>query len=224
LKPATLKARLLLKKLQALAEKGIDGEKSSAQNKIARLKLRYDFSLPEEPDTPDLFSGSFRRSTKARRIGSFGTHEMDVANSVKWAIESATRIRCVFRGNELLAEANPSTANRLSEIALHIAESFRSLIGKFSELSGATVTDRSAFIRGLYDGMMNETRDPGQSLPRRFCGKKLKSKKRSVVTAAGLHIHPYTVAVSLGKKIRFSAPLEQITAELEAVAQKHLAA
>jgi len=31
------------------------------------------------------------------------------------------------------------------------------------------------------------------------------------------------VAVSLGKQIRFSAPLEQITAELEAVARKHLA-
>jgi hypothetical protein len=39
LKPATLKARLLLKKLEALAENGIDGEKISAQNKMARLKL-----------------------------------------------------------------------------------------------------------------------------------------------------------------------------------------
>jgi hypothetical protein len=224
LKPAPLKALLLLKKLQALAEKGIDGEKISAQNKIARLKLRYDFSLPEEPDTPDLFSGSFKKSTKARPIGSFGAHEMDVASSVKWAIESATNIRCVLRGSELLAESNPPTANRLSEIATHIAGCFRSLTGKFSELSGASSAERSAFLRGLYDGMMNETRDPGQPLPRRYCGKKSpKLKKRPVVTAAGVHIHPYTVAVSLGKQIRFSAPLEEITAELEAVAQKHLA-
>ena len=40
--------------------------------------------------------------------------------------------------------------------------------------------------------------------------------------SAGLNIHPYAVALSLGKQIRFSASLEQITAELEAVTQKHL--
>ena len=39
---------------------------------------------------------------------------------------------------------------------------------------------------------------------------------------AGLHIHPYTVALSLGKQIRFSAPLEQILAELRAVTRKRL--
>jgi hypothetical protein len=43
-----------------------------------------------------------------------------------------------------------------------------------------------------------------------------------VTHGAGLHIHPYTVALSLGKQIRFSAPLEQIAAELEAVTQKRL--
>jgi hypothetical protein len=119
---------------------------------------------------------------------------------------------------------NPCTANRLSEIATHIAGSFRSLIGKFSELSGASLADRSAFVRGLYDGMMNEAREPGQPLPRRYCGKKSPKLKRGpVVSAAGVHIHPYTVAQGLGKRIRFSVPLEQITAELEAVAQKHLA-
>jgi hypothetical protein len=31
------------------------------------------------------------------------------------------------------------------------------------------------------------------------------------------------VASNLGKQIRFSAPLEEITAELEAVTRKHLA-
>src|SRR5258707_14395800 len=40
LKPANAKARALLKKLQALAEQGIGGEKISAQKKIARLTAR----------------------------------------------------------------------------------------------------------------------------------------------------------------------------------------
>jgi hypothetical protein len=121
LRPANSKARAMLKKLQALAEQGIDGEKIVAQKKLARLKARFDFAAPETGETPDLFFGSFKRSTTARRIYFFGSNEFDVANSVKWAIESATRIPCVYRNGDLLAEATPGTANKLAEIAVHIA-------------------------------------------------------------------------------------------------------
>jgi hypothetical protein len=77
---------------------------------------------------------------------------------------------------------------------------------------------------GLYDGMMNEARDAGQRLPGRAPARKRpKAKRAAVPPDSGLHIHPYTVALGLGKKIRFSVPLEQITAELEAVTRKHLA-
>ena len=51
LKPANSKARVLLKKLLALAERGIDGEKTTAQRKIRRLKARFDFSAPEPAET-----------------------------------------------------------------------------------------------------------------------------------------------------------------------------
>ena len=223
LKPANSKARALLKKLQALAERGIDGEKTSAQRKIARLKARFDFGVPDPAETPDLFSGSFKRSTTARRIYSFGAHEFDVANSVKWAIESAAKIPCVYRDGDLLAESTPNTARRLTDIAVHIADSFRALLDKFSAVDGVSVEDRGVFVMGLYDGMMNEARNVGQRLPSRARVTKMRKAKIHAVThARGLHIHPYTVALSLGKQIRFSAPLEQITAELEAVTQKHL--
>ena len=72
LEPANSKARALLKKLLALAERGIDGEKASAQRKIRRLKTRFDFSGPDPAETPDLFSGRFRRSTTVRPIYTFG--------------------------------------------------------------------------------------------------------------------------------------------------------
>ena len=49
-----------------------------------------------------------------------------------------------------------------------------------------------------------------------------KRKKRALPAAGGLNVHPYTVALSLGKQIRFSAPLEQIAAELEAATRKGL--
>jgi len=71
--------------------------------------------------------------------------------------------------------------------------------------------------------MMNEARNVGQRLPSRARATKIrKAKKKAMTHAAGLHIHPCAVGLSLEKQIRFSAPLEQITAELEAVTQKHL--
>src|SRR5258708_24433036 len=144
MKPANSKAWALLKKLQALADRGIDGEKISAQNKIARLKKKFDFNVPEPEEAPDLFSGNFKRSSKARRIYSLDVNELDVANAVKYAIVSATNIPCVYRDGDLLAEASPSTVNKLTDIAGHIANSFRALLDKFNAINGVTLTDRSA--------------------------------------------------------------------------------
>lgn len=74
---------------------------------------------------------------------------------------------------------------------------------------------------GLYDGMMSETRKIGERLPSRPGVTKVhKGKKRFVPCVSGLHVHPYTTAVSLGKQIRFSVPLEQVSDELDAVTQK----
>jgi hypothetical protein len=213
----------MLKKLEALAARGIDGEKLAAQRKVDRLKARFDFSAPAPAETPDLFQGTFRRSSNARRIWSFAQTEFDVANSVKWAVETATGIPCLYRQRDLLAEATPATANRLAGIAEQIAHSFRTLIAQFSAIDGVSVTDRGVFVMGLYDGMMNEPRDVGQPLPSRPGVKRRpRSKKPAPNPATGLHIHPYTVAFSLGRQIRFSVPLREIAAELQTVIQKRL--
>jgi hypothetical protein len=224
LKPPNEKARALFRKLQALAERGVDGEKISAQKKLARLKARFDFAGPNPSETPDLFHGNFKRASKARFIYAFGSKDFDIANSVKWAIETATNIQCVYREGDLLAEATPSTANRLVKVATHIACSFRTLVDKFSAIGGLATTYRSAFVMGLYDGMMNDSRNAGQRLPSRAGRTKVRKGKKPAVAAAELHVHPYTVALSLGRQIRFSAPLEEITAELEAATQKRLEA
>jgi hypothetical protein len=231
LKPANAKARALLVKLLALAERGIDGERQSAQRKLKRLKARFDFSAPDPAETPDLFSGKFKPAVKARPIFCFGPDEFHLANSVKWAIESATGIRCVHRNRELLAEASAPTARRLEGIALHIAASFRALLDKFSAAESVSAADRGVFVRGLYDGMMNEARDPGQPLPNRPGVTKKQRRRKGAAPrtadvaprAAGLHMHPYTLAVGLGRQIRFSAPVERIAAELEATLRKCLA-
>lgn len=223
-KPANTRIRVLFRKLQALAERGVDGEREVARRKLARLKARYDFAAPAAEDGPDLFSGRFTRSSTARAVYTFKRNEDALASLVKWAIEAATQVRCLHRGADLLAEATPATARRLSQISDHIAQSFRVLLDRFCALDGVTAADRSAFLLGLYDGMMNDARDPGQRLPGRSNSpRRRKSKTASASKAAGLQAHPYSVAVSLGKQIRFSAPLDKIAAELEAVAPKCLA-
>jgi hypothetical protein len=224
LKRATTKARAMLKKLEALAERGVDGEKLAAQRKIDRLKARFDFDAPAPAETPDLFRGTFKRASKAKRICSFPQAEFEVANAVKWAIESATGIHCLHRDRDLLAEAAPSTANRLVDIAEHIARSFRELIAKFSGVNGVSVADRNVFVMGLYDGMMNEPRSMGQPLPSRPGVKRSpRGKKLAASPATNLHVHPYTLAFGLGRQIRFSVPLDQITAELENLTRQGLA-
>jgi hypothetical protein len=223
LQPANSKARALFKKLQALAERGIDGERASARKKIDRLKAQFDFGGPDPAETLDLFSGRFNRSTSARPIFSFRANEFDVANTVKWAIESATKIRCLHRGREVLAEATPATARCLKQIALHIASSFRALLDKFSVVEGVSAADRTVFIMGLYDGMMNEARRAGQRLPSRSnLAKRQRGRKPANSRATALHVHPYTLALGLGRQIRFSVPIEQIAAELEMATRKWL--
>jgi hypothetical protein len=95
------------------------------------------------------------------------------------------------------------------------------LLDKLSKLNGVTTSDRKLFVRGLYDGMMNDGRGIGEPLPSRVAAqvKRTKAKKGSVASPPGLASHPYTVALSLGKQIRFATPLEEITAELERVTQ-----
>ena len=213
----------MLKKLEALAERGIDGERFAAQRKIVQLKARFDFNGPVPAETPDLFQGTFRRSSKARRIWSFSQSEFDVANCVKWAIEAATGINCLYRERVLLAEAAAGTANRLAVIAEQIAHDFRALIAKFSALDGVSVTDRGVFVMGLYDGMMNELRAVGQPLPSRpGLKKKARTRKPAASPAMGLHVHPYSLALGLGRQIRFSVPLQEITAELDRVTRRCL--
>jgi hypothetical protein len=122
-----------------------------------------------------------------------------------------------------MAEVTPASARRLGEIAVHISGSFRALLNKFGAIDGVNADDRGVFVMGLYDGMMNEVRQVGERLPSRSSQKPTgRSKKKAAPSGPSLNIHPYTIGLSLGKQIRISAPIEQITAELEAVTQKLL--
>lgn len=222
MKPANAKAWALLSKLERLADPAHNGtphERELAQRKLQRLKSRFDFATPPPADTMDIFASIKVKRTRqpTTHLCTFESDDYDVANSVKWAIENATGVACLFRGGALHGAVTPGTARKLAHVALHIALSFETLLQQFGRVSGVTATDRSLFVRGLYDGMMNDARGAGEPLPGavRFRVKRIKARKGAVSQAPGLAIHPYTLALDLGKQIRFAAPLEEITAELK---------
>ena len=212
--PANRKARALRAKLEALVERGINGERVAARKKLDRLLARVDFTAPD-PEGPDLFAGNFARSYYTEPILSFTPDRIDFVNQVKWAIENATGIECVMKAGVLHAHASASSAARLASVAQTVEFNFGQLWAQYVA-AGADVRDRANFILGLYDGMMGEERH-AQQLPARLGDVRLcRAKKKAIARAPGLNRHPYSVAVELGKAVRFSVPLDQITARLEA--------
>lgn len=221
--PATAPARKLLAKLEVLAARpGTTPEGIAAERKLARLKAKYDFTAPDV-SKEGLFAGSYQTSPNAQPIISLT--DLDLASWVKWAIEEATGIRCLFRGQELLAQATPRTAEKLAGIGQTIASGFTGLWDRYRTFPTVAVEDRGLFLRGLYDGMMNQQKPTGERLPERFTVKACrKAKKRAVGHVAGIGLHPYAVAVDLGRQIRFNVPLPEITNQLEALKPKEISA
>lgn len=166
-RPATLRARKLRTVLGALAVCGVNGEKTNAAAKLARLLKKYDFDTRDNSEAK-LFAGQFYPDCTARRVWLFDTGQMDWAANVKWAIEQGCHVACVLRGPELLAECKPETAGRLAEITATITTGFGRLWEIFRAAPGANPSDRQTFLLGLYDGMMDEHR-AGRIAPARPC-------------------------------------------------------
>lgn len=227
MKPATPKAWLLHRKLEALVERGINGERDAARAKLERLKSRFDFSKPyEDPLGPDIFAGAFTRTMQGERLPvfTFEPGQMAWASSAKWAIEQACKIPCSFRGCVLEAEARPATADKLGAITRTITEGFAQLWATYCAAAWATTADLHPFLAGIYDGMMGENRY-GERLPSRtgpLQSAKRKARKGAVAAPAGICAHPYTVALHLGKQLRFSVPLDNIRAELQTIVNPQL--
>lgn len=228
MKPADPRARALLGKLERLADPANNGtpdEIAAANRKLQRLRSRYDFTKPSpaEEDPLDIFSAAFSKRTTQRttQLHTFEPADFDIANSVKWAIEQATGIPCSFQGGQLSAAVTAGAARRLAKIALHISESFKTLLERFGKLQGVTAADRRLFVRGLYDGMMNDPRGVGERLPGQANSpaKRRRTKGKPADRPPQLAVHPYTVALGLGRQVRFAAPVEAIVAELDRVTQ-----
>lgn len=213
--PATPKAWELRRKLEALAIGGVNGEKTAAEAKLARLLARVDFSKPMLT-TPDLFAGVFITSSVASPVATFMPENYDIAAAVKWAIEAAAHVPCIYRGGQLCAQADPPSARRLQSIADTITEAFGRLWGQYRAAPGVNPADRANFILGLSEGVMREERS-NEKLPTRAgpTASRGRVKRKAMAMPAGLQIHPYSAGASLGKGLRFCVPVETLSGELE---------
>ena len=216
---ATKAARRLKAKLEALcAAPGTPEEGDAAKAKLDRLLERVDFGQADI-SKDELFSGSFAPAYASTTIGV--VQDWQVASAIKWAIEQATKIQCGFDGNVITARATNGTALKLSNIVQTIDGAFVELWAKFKTFPTIQDGDKAVFIRGLYDGMMNEAK-PANDLPRRAPVKLKRAKGRSVGFAAGLVAHPYSIAVDLGRSIRFNVPLPEVVNQLETMKPKEI--
>lgn len=211
-------------KLQALAARpGTPDEGAAAQKKLDRLNRRYDWTVPDMPKEY-LFAGEFRPARDGNALPVINLDDMNLATWIKWAIESATGIRCLFRGSSVMAEATPDTAAKLTGIGNIIASGFSDLWQRFAGFPTVTQDDRGVFLRGLYDGMMNDCKPLGEQLPQRAqAAPTRKAKRQAVGRVAGISLHPYAVATDLGRQIRFNVPLETIAGQLEQMKPKEIA-
>ena len=220
--PASQQARLLRAKLEELAKRGINGEKKAAKEKLRRLKRRFDWSTPDMEKRTDIFEGVFYKATSALPILTLS--DFETLNAIKWAIEHTTGIVCIFKHDQLLANALPKSAKQLSKIAGQVAENFDALWRIF-EAHTPNKSDKKLFIMGLFDGMMNDARKTGDPLPLRSDAlRKVRISRRHGIThAPGVSVHPYAAAIKLGGQIRFCVPLDKISNELETTIQRQIA-
>jgi hypothetical protein len=207
--------------LQELIARGVNGEVQAAREALAKLEARLDFSGEVPEDAKDLFHGvKVTKGGIARPVATFDGGGPGVSSFVKWAIASRLGVDGTWKdagGNKvtLLLEVTADSVAGLAGVAQHIAASFGALWNEFTRLPGATTNDARLFMRGLYDGMMHDERKDGERLPSRTPARPKRVRgKRNIVNAPGLGIHPYSVAIEFGRRIRLTAPVETLCHEL----------
>ena len=214
--PPTPAARKLHALISALLDSPAPGEAAAAKVKLERLCAKYDFSLPD-PEGADLFAQHIQRQRgDARPLADFPQDGTEAGSFIKWALEHAFGIEGHWRGTMLCVDAHRSSLAALGKITDTLKESFDTLWRQFAAIPGATRHDCRNFIRGLYDGMMRDEKRVGELLPQAAALKPVRVRgKKGAVALTGLAIHPYHVALDLGRKIRCQLPIAEVTHALE---------
>lgn len=218
MKPAATSAQFSLRRrILALCDSPVPGEAQSARRQLARMEARYSFDV--EPVGVDIFNMAGARvvAGDAKKLFAFEFGETDVAMFAKHAIEERFRLNCAIRTvdwkTSVWCDAAVDSLPALLTVASTIRGQFVRLWQRLCESADVTPGDRGAFMRGLYDGMMDEERKAGERLPARRAAMPAKVKKsrgkKAVAIRPALGVHPYELALPLGRNIRFAATVEE---------------
>lgn len=214
-------------KLQRLSEQGMtEHERNAARIRLERLEGRIDFTIPIVL-TGDIFAkavaplrGEFKRLTLDL------TANDPVACFVKWAIDAGFGVETRWAGvgtepGRLHASLQARSVPNVSRAAFHIAESFGALWRAFRAFPGANDGDCRTFCLGLLDGMTGQQRQQGEKLPpKRAEAVVKKGRRKTLALVPALSIHPYEVALPLGYRVRMSAPIAELEADLQDVERR----
>jgi hypothetical protein len=176
-------------------------------------------------EATDLFHGIEVVSAlgNTAQIFTFECGDTNASDFIKWAICNRFNVQGRWKDEgkgkiTLFLEVCNSSVKALRKLAETMAGSFAELWREFNALPGSTLSDARLFMRGLHDGMMNDEREPGEPLPRRSVRpvKQRGGRSRALAFPSGVAIHPYSVALGIGRKIRLMVPAVELTAELRA--------
>lgn len=228
---ATSNQWALRRRIAALCDSSNPGEAASARRQLARLEAKFSFIV--EPLGTDIFNMADARvvAGDAKLLFAFEFGETDVAMMAKQAIEERYRINAAIRVRDwkssVWVDAADDSMPALLTIASTIRGQFMRLWNLLNAKADVTPGDRGAFMRGLWDGMMADERKAGEMLPQRRATAPAKVGKRkgkkAVALRPALGVHPYELALPLGRNIRFAASVEENEAMLQNAIAGHLA-
>ena len=220
--PATSAIRRRRDHLSEMAARGTEHEKSIAKDKLKRLEARYDFAAPADLEAGDIFEGW------ERPAGSHESHSvlkakkewLDAANLIKWVFQDKFKTSSGWRslpdGAELMLDAGREDAARFKPFAKNLHDTIVAACTEFSRGRTVRELDRSPFLNGLYDGLMDEPRPAGTMMPgfspvaKKKLPRRKKPAKSAAPAASAATIHPYDIGRDVGKKLRVNIPRDEL--------------
>ena len=206
--------------LDEMARRGTTHEAAVAHEKLARLEARYDFLAKRTEILDDIFAGwgKLEKSKAVAPLVSVGSGWRDVASLVKWIFKDKFGIASSWRetphGTDLVAGIAEADLGRIRPLAGSLLNDMIAICREFSQDSPTTELERSPFLAGLYEGLMNEPRKIGCIVPGRSPiarKNKLRTKKNTQHQAA---LHPYDIGRETGQNMRINTPVETLCKQL----------
>ncbi len=223
---ATADLRRRREHLSEMATRGTHHEKSIAEEKLLRLDAKYDFSPPEEELADDIFAGWDipAPSQKSCEVLKVKSEWLDVANLIKWMFQDKFQTSSSWRGSpsgsQLMLQARQEDVKRLKPFAKNLQETIVAACEVFSCGRNIRELERAPFLKGIYDGLVDEPRPVGTMMPgfspvaKKKPLRVRKLKKSEPESGSAAAIHPYDLGREAGKKIRINIPRDQLCEEI----------